>query len=83
MQHSDSYRIMINIEKKMKLSQLTQKIKIERKLDAKNIDIKELIDKKINIYDYDLRFNSQKEANWIKCLIGIEEVVDNEKTGKS
>lgn len=82
MQHSDSYRIMINIEKKMKLSQLTQKIKIERKLDAKNIDIKELIDKKINIYDYDLRFNSQKEANWIKCLIGIEEVVDNEKTGK-
>lgn len=82
MQHSDSYNIMRKIEEKMKLSQLTNKIKIERKLDAQNIDIKDLLDKKINIYDYDLRFNSQKEANWIKCLIGFEEIINNEKTGK-
>ena len=82
MQHSDSFNLMNFIEDKMKLNSLTQKIKINRHLDAKNIEIKELLDKQITIYDYELRYNSHKEANWIKCLVGIEEVINEEKTGK-
>lgn len=82
MQHSDSFRIMNKIEQKMKLTNLTSKIKINRHLDARNIEIKELINKKITIYDYEIRYNSQKEANWIKCLVGFEEIIEGEKTGK-
>lgn len=66
----------------MKLTNLTSKIKINRHLDARNIEIKELINKKITIYDYEIRYNSQKEANWIKCLVGFEEIIEGEKTGK-
>ena len=51
MQHSDSFRIMNKIEQKMKLTNLTSKIKINRHLDARNIEIKELINKKITIYE--------------------------------
>ena len=82
MQHSDSYKIMINIEYNMNLSSLTQKIRINRNLDAKNIEIKELLNRKITIYDYELRYNSQREANWIKCLIGFEETENGELTGR-
>lgn len=82
MQHSDSYRIMINTERNMNLSSLTQKIRINRNLDAKNIEIKELLNRKITIYDYELRYNSQREANWIKCLIGFEETENGEPTGR-
>lgn len=82
LQHSDSFTIMKKIEQKMKLTNLTSKIKINRHLDARNIEIKELINKRITVYDYEIRYNSQREANWIKCLVGFDEIIEGEKTGK-
>lgn len=82
MQHSDSYRLMRKIEENMNLSSLTSKIKIDRSLDAKNIEIKEQLNRKITIYDYEMRYNAHREANWIKCLIGYEEIENGEPTGR-
>lgn len=82
MKHTDNYALMRYIENKMKLPALTQKIRIDRKMDARHVEIKDLLGMSITIYDYELRYNSQREANWIKCLVGMEEVVDGERTGK-
>ena len=82
MKHADNYALMRYIENKMKLPALTQKIRIDRKMDARHVEIKDLLGMSITIYDYELRYNSQRETNWIKCLVGMEEVVDGERTGK-
>lgn len=66
----------------MKLRELTRKIKIDRSMDAKNIDVKDLIGTKFTIYNYDIRYNSQKEPNWIKCLVGVNETIDGIPTGR-
>lgn len=79
----DCYALMLKIEKKMKLRQLTEKIRINRKLDAPNIAPKELEGKVFTIYDYDIKYDAKGNANWIKCLIGIEEKdEDGVSTGK-
>ena len=83
MKHADCYRLMRKTEQTMKLKELTEKIRIDRKMDARHIDIKELCGIPFTIYDYEMRCNSQKEPNWIKCLVGIEEVKEGEKTGKT
>ncbi len=75
---TDSYTTMKSIEERMKLSELTKKIKIDREMDAKNISPKDLLGVKFTIYDYDLRKDKNGTANWIKFLIGIPD----EKTGK-
>lgn len=80
--HADSFNLALRIEKDMKLKDLTSKIKIDRSMDARNIDIKGLIDKKFFVLDYDIRRDSKGNPNWIKCLIGIDEVVDGVLTGK-
>lgn len=79
---ADCYSLMINIERKMKLKNLTEKIKINRSLDAKNTDVKSIEGKNISIIDYEIRQNKGVD-NWIKCLIGVEEIDNNNKpTGK-
>lgn len=80
--HADSFNLALRIEKDMKLKDLTSKIKIDRSMDARNIDIKGLIDKKFFVLDYDIRRDNKGNPNWIKCLIGIDEVVDGVLTGK-
>lgn len=80
--HADSFNLALRIEKDMKLKDLTSKIKIDRSMDARNIDIKGLIDKKFSVLDYDIRRDNKGNPNWIKCLIGIDEVVDGVLTGK-
>lgn len=80
--HADSFNLALRIEKDMKLKDLTSKIKIDRSMDARNIDIKGLIDKKFSVLDYDIRRDNKGNPNWIKCLIGIDEVVDGVSTGK-
>lgn len=83
LKQADAYSLMLKIEKNMKLSALTEKIKIKRSMDAKNIDIKDLLGIKITIFDYEIRKSSKGESNWIKCLIGIPEVSeDGRLTGK-
>ena len=66
----------------MKLRELTQSIRIDRKMDARNVEIRELINVPVTIYDYEIKYNAQRQANWIKCLIGIEEVIEGEHTGR-
>ena len=73
MRHADAYNLMIKIETKMKLRQLTEKIRINRNLDAPNINPKDLVGKQFTVYDYDIKCDSKGTPNWIKCLIGIEE----------
>lgn len=82
LKHADTYSLMCKIERKMKLRDLTSKIRIDRNMDAPNIDVRELAGEVINIYDYDIRRNAKGQANWIKCLIGKPEIVDGEPTGK-
>ena len=62
---------MQKIEREMKLSQLTNKIKLTRTLDAPNIAIKDVLDKEITVVDYELRCDGEGKPNWIKMLVGI------------
>ena len=71
LQHADCFAEMLKIQKEMKLSQLTNKIKLTRNLDAPNIAIKDVLDKEITIVDYELRCDGDGKPNWIKMLIGI------------
>ncbi len=71
LQHADCYAEMQKIEREMKLSQLTNKIKLTRNLDAPNIAIKDVLDKEITIVDYELRCDGEGKPNWIKMLVGI------------
>ncbi len=73
LRHADGYNLMKKIEEKMKLRQLTEKIRINRSLDAPNINPKDLAGKVFTIFDYDIKSDSKGTPNWIKCLIGIEE----------
>lgn len=83
LKHADAYSLMCIIERDMKLRDLTSKIRIDRNMDAPNIDIRDLLGVKITIYEYDIRRNSKGQANWIKCLIGKDEVIDGALTGKT
>lgn len=79
----DCYALMRKIELKMKLRQLTEKIRINRKLDAPNIAPKELEGKVFTIYNYELKYDGKGNPNWIKCLIGLPEVGEDENpTGR-
>lgn len=84
MKHADSYRLMQETEQNMKLHELSSRIRIDRKMDAQRIEVRELADSGVvfAIYDYELRRDKDGKANWIKCLIGIQEVVDGQPTGK-
>lgn len=83
MRHADAYNLMLKIEQKMKLRQLTEKIRINRKLDAPNIAPKELEGKMFTIYDYELKSDAKGTPNWIKCLIGLPEMGEDENpTGR-
>lgn len=84
LQHADGYRLIQQIEENMKLQQLSAKIRIDRKMDAPKIEVRDLADGQIsfNIYDYEIRRDRDGKANWIKCLIGISEIVDNHPTGR-
>lgn len=73
LRHADGYNLMKKIEEKMKLRQLTEKIRINRSMDAPNINPRDLAGKQFTIYDYDIKSDSKGTPNWIKCLIGIEE----------
>ena len=84
LKHADTWSLMRNIEKTMKLRELTGKIKIDRRMDARNILPKDLIGETISICDYEIRTDSKGNANWIKCLIGIDERDEaGEPTGKT
>ena len=83
MRHVDGYNLMKKIEQKMKLRQLTEKIRINRSLDAPNINPRDLAGKQFTIYDYDIKCDSKGTPNWIKCLIGVPEVGEDENpTGR-
>lgn len=81
LKHADGFRLMRAIENKMKLQELSLKIRIDRRMDAPNIEVKELADRGtvFTVHDYELRRDREGKANWVKCLIGIPE----EGTGKS
>ena len=80
LKHADGFRLMTDIEKTMKLHELSQKIRIDRRMDAPNIEVKELADTGIlfAVHDYELRRDREGKANWVKCLIGIPDA----ETGK-
>jgi hypothetical protein len=73
LKEADCYSLLLTIEKKMKLRELTNTIKIERKLDAQQISVKELADNGVTffIHDYEIKYDSSNNPNWLKCLIGI------------
>ena len=87
MRHADSFGEMVRIEQKMKLRELTKKIRIDRKMDAPNIKPLELArsGQTFTVFDYEIRKSEKSgEPNWIKMLIGIAETTaDGELTGKT
>ena len=84
MKHADSYRLMQETEQKMKLQELSARIRIDRKMDARRIEVRELADNGVVfcIYDYEIRRDKAGVPNWIKCLIGIPEMSDGQPTGR-
>ena len=83
MKHADCYGLMRKTETRMKLRQLTEKIRIDRRMDARHIDVRDLCGTPFTIYDYEVRYNGQKEPNWIKCLVGVDEISEGERTGRT
>lgn len=83
LKNADCYSLMILIENRnMKLNKLTEKIKINRSLDAENIEMKSIEGKNITIVNYEIRQNKGLD-NWIKCLIGMDELDENDNpTGR-
>lgn len=86
MRHADCLNEMTKIEKRMKLSELTKRVRIDRRMDARNVRPADLAKSGVEftIYDYEVRC-SEKDGrpNWVKCLIGIDEVdKDGRKTGR-
>ena len=80
LKHADTFRIMQQIERDMKLTQLTAKIRIDREMDAKNIPMQNVPQlQTLTLYKYEIR-QSKGEDNWIKCLIGTPEL--NKETGE-
>ena len=43
MKHADAYRLMQQIEQRMKLRSLTEKIRIDRSMDARHIEVRDLV----------------------------------------
>lgn len=72
MRWADCYGAMRKIERDMKLSELTERIRIDRSLDADPMDIRELAENAtvFTVHDYDLR-RKKGEPDWVKCLISI------------
>ena len=73
MKHADCYGIMQKTEQRMKLTELTQRVRIDRSMDAKHIEMKDLEGKVHNVYKYEIRRGKDGD-NWMKALIGIPEV---------
>lgn len=79
MKNADCYGIMRKTEKKMRLSELTQRVRIDREMDARHIDMKDLEGQVHNVYKYEIRRGKEGD-NWMKALIGIPET--DKETGK-
>lgn len=79
LKHADCFGIMKKTEERMKLTELTQRVRIDRSMDAKHIDMKDLEGKVHNVYKYEIR-RSKEGDNWKKALIGIPETDD--ETGR-
>lgn len=78
--HADTYNLMQQIERDMKLTELTKKIRIDREMDAKNLPMQNVPQlQTLTLYKYEIR-QSKGEDNWIKCLIGTPEM--NKETGE-
>jgi len=69
----DTYHLMKKIEEKMKLQDLTSRIRINRKLDAPNIQMKDIDGVDICILDYEMRTNKLGQVNWVKLLLMVKE----------
>jgi len=80
MKHADCYGVMQKTEQRMKLTELTQRVRINREMDAKHIDMKDLEGKVHNVYKYEIRRGKEGD-NWMKALIGIPDV--DSETGKA
>lgn len=79
MKHADCYGIMQKTEQRMKLTELTQRVRINREMDARHIDMKDLEGQVHNVYKYEIRKGKEGD-NWMKALIGIPET--DKETGK-
>ena len=73
MKHADCFGIMQKTEQRMKLTELTKRVRIDREMDAKNIEMKELEGVEHTVYKYEIR-RGREGDNWMKALIGIPEV---------
>lgn len=83
MKHADTYRLMLKIQDNMKLAQLTNKIKIDRDMDAPNIKMDALLGQTFTLHKYETRTEAKSgQVNWIKCLIGVPEKINDQYTGK-
>lgn len=72
MKNADCYGIMKETERRMKLTELTRRVRIDREMDARHIDMKDLEGREHNLYKYEIRRGKEGD-NWMKALIGIPE----------
>lgn len=82
MKHADEYGRMSEIEERMKLRELTDKIRIDRTMDAPHVEVKDLAGVAFSLREYEIRRDGKGQANWVKCLIGVEETDGGEPTGR-
>lgn len=84
LKHADSFKKLLAIEEGMKLQELTKTIRITRDMDAPNIHPSSLLGVRFTVYDYEIRRDNKGVPNWIKLLIGVEEIAESsgEATGK-
>ncbi len=71
--HTDSFSFLAKLEADMKFSELTGRIKIVRAFDAQPISLAELARVKFNIYDFELKYDKEGKANWLRMIVGVPE----------
>jgi hypothetical protein len=83
---TDGFGLLLKLEKDLKLSALTNKIRLSRSnLDAPEIDIEELYkhETAFDIEDYDIRMGKDNKPNWIRCLISLPSEEENKRIVRS
>jgi hypothetical protein len=75
----DGFNFMLTIENRdMNIRKITESIRVHRPLDAQPIDIEELVTSGavFDILDYEVRLDGNKQPDWCKCIIALNEHVD-------
>ena len=61
----------------MKFNEIAKEIKFKRPMDIENITGREIEGKLINVLDYEIRYDKNGSANWVKLIVSYHNKKDD------